>query len=209
MLEIARSCKARFLQASTSEIYGDPLVHPQTEAYWGNVNTTGPRAVYDEGKRVAETLVHEYQKLGVDTRVIRIFNTYGPNMAANDGRVVSNFIVQTLKGERLTIYGTGEQSRSFCYVDDLIDGMLLVLHGEYNQPVNVGNPNEFTMNELAAEVIAGVGKHVYPVYEPLPKDDPKQRCPDISLIKSLYGWEPKIQLREGLTKTINYFRTII
>jgi UDP-glucuronate decarboxylase len=208
LLEIAKKAKATFLQASTSEVYGDPAVHPQVEEYWGNVNTYGPRACYDEGKRAAEALICEYQRLGVKTRVIRIFNTYGPNMAVDDGRVVSNFICQALQNKDITIYGTGSQSRSFQYVDDLIDGLLLVLKGDYDKPINIGNPHEFCMMYLATEIIQLIPNTTSNiVFQSLPQDDPKQRCPDISKMKDLYGWEPKIQLKEGLLRTIEYFRT--
>jgi UDP-glucuronate decarboxylase len=201
------------LQASTSEVYGDPVVHPQTEDYWGNVNCIGPRSCYDEGKRVAETLFMDYHRQNdVDTRIIRIFNTYGPRMMENDGRVVSNFIVQALRGEELTIYGTGEQTRSFCYVDDLVEGMIRLMNceeGDVHNPVNVGNPGEFTMNELAAEVEKAVGGSVRLKKLPLPADDPKQRKPDISRAQSLLGWNPTVNLSEGLSKTVGYFRSTI
>ena len=210
MLGLAKRVRARILQASTSEVYGDPVVHPQTEDYWGNVNCIGPRSCYDEGKRVAETLFMDYHRQnGVDTRIIRIFNTYGPRMMENDGRVVSNFIVQALKGEKLTIYGTGEQTRSFCYVDDLVEGMVRLMNctdGNVHDPVNVGNPGEFTMNELAAEVGRAVGREVDVARLPLPTDDPKQRQPDISRAETLLGWKPTVALPEGLSKTVEYFR---
>ena len=209
MLGLAKRVKARIFQASTSEVYGDPLVHPQTEDYWGNVNTLGLRACYDEGKRVAETLFMDYRRQnGVDTRIVRIFNTYGPRMLENDGRVVSNFIVQALRGEELTIYGTGEQTRSFCYVDDLIEGFIRLMNTEaddIHRPVNIGNPGEFTMNELAQEVAKAVGKDIKITHLPLPKDDPKQRKPNIERAQRLLGWSPTIPLAEGLKKTVAYF----
>lgn len=209
MLGLAKRVKARIFQASTSEVYGDPIVHPQTEEYWGNVNTLGLRACYDEGKRVAETLFMDYHRQnGVDTRIVRIFNTFGPRMLENDGRVVSNFIVQALRGEELTIYGTGEQTRSFCYVDDLIEGFIRLMNTEAEDihlPVNIGNPGEFTMNELAREVEKAVGKEIKVKYLPLPKDDPKQRQPNIERAKKLFNWQPTIPLAEGLKKTVAYF----
>ena len=211
MLGLAKRVRARILQASTSEIYGDPLVHPQTEDYWGNVNTIGIRSCYDEGKRVAETLMMDYHRQnGVDTRIVRIFNTYGERMLENDGRVVSNFIVQALRGEELTIYGEGTQTRSFCYVSDLVDGLVRLMNRETEDihlPVNMGNPGEFTMKELADEVGKATGKNINVRYLPLPEDDPKQRQPNIERAKSLLGWEPKVQLAEGLKKTVNYFAT--
>lgn len=209
MLGLAKRTKARVLLASTSEVYGDPLVHPQTEDYWGNVNPIGPRACYDEGKRMAETLTFEYHRQhGVDTRVIRIFNTYGPNMLENDGRVVSNFICQALRGNDLTIYGTGEQTRSFCFVSDLVEGIIRMMNNEDNfiGPVNLGNPGEFTMLELAEKVLAQTGSSSKIVYRPLPLNDPQRRKPDISLAKEKLGWEPRVALDEGLAKTIAYFR---
>lgn len=208
MLEIARRMNARILQASTSEIYGDPAVHPQTEDYWGNVSSTGPRACYDEGKRVAETLMSDYHRqAGVDIRLPRIFNTYGPRMAENDGRVVSNFVLQALRGEELTLYGTGEQTRSFCYVDDLVEGLLRLMDADgIHDPVNLGNPGEFTMRELAEAVCRLAGTEARVKYMPLPKDDPTRRKPDISKAKRLLDWEPKVQLEEGLGRTIAYFR---
>lgn len=209
MLGMAKRVKARILQASTSEVYGDPLIHPQTEDYWGNVNPIGFRSCYDEGKRIAETLMMDYHRQnGVDTRIVRIFNTYGPRMLENDGRVVSNFIVQALRGEDLTIYGTGEQTRSFCYVDDLVDGLIRLMNTEaetINDPVNIGNPGEFTMNELAQEVAAACGKEIKIKHLPLPQDDPKQRQPNITRAKQLLGWQPHVPLREGLKKTVAYF----
>ncbi len=206
MLGLARRTKARILQASTSEVYGDPLVHPQTEDYWGHVNPIGIRSCYDEGKRCAETLFVDYHRQnGVDIRIMRIFNTYGPRMNAEDGRVVSNFIVQALKGEPITIYGDGSQTRSFCYCDDNIEGMIRLMNGDHMGPINIGNPNEFTMLELANEVIELTGSKSEIVHLDLPQDDPKQRQPDISLAKKNLDWEPKTELREGLEKTIAYF----
>ena len=206
MLGLARRTKARVLQASTSEVYGDPLVHPQKEDYWGHVNPIGIRSCYDEGKRCAETLFMDYHRQnGVEIRLMRIFNTYGPRMNAEDGRVVSNFIVQALRGEAITIYGDGSQTRSFCYCDDNIEGMIRLMEGEHIGPINIGNPNEFTMLELAEEVVELTGSKSKIVYLPLPQDDPKQRQPDISLAKRELDWEPKTQLREGLKATIAYF----
>ena len=211
MLGMAKRVKARILQASTSEVYGDPAVHPQTEDYWGNVNPIGIRSCYDEGKRVAETLFMDYHRQNnVDIRIVRIFNTYGPRMLPNDGRVVSNFIVQALKGEDLTIYGDGSQTRSFCYVDDLIEGFVRMMdQDKIIGPVNIGNPGEFTMLELAKEVLDLTGSKSKIVYKPLPGDDPKMRRPDISLAKSALGWEPTIPLRQGLEKTICYFDELL
>jgi UDP-glucuronate decarboxylase len=212
MLGLAKRTKARIMQASTSEVYGDPEIHPQTEDYWGRVNPIGIRSCYDEGKRCAETLFFDYyRQYQLDIRVIRIFNTYGPRMHPQDGRVVSNFIVQALKGDDITIYGTGEQSRSFCYVDDLVRGIAsyMDLAGDLPGPINLGNPYEFTMNELAEKVIALTNSKSKIVYKPLPEDDPKQRQPEISKAKELLGWEPKIQLEEGLKKTISYFEKSI
>lgn len=206
MLGLAKRTKARILQASTSEVYGDPLVHPQTEDYWGHVNPIGIRSCYDEGKRCAETLFMDYHRQnGVEVRIMRIFNTYGPRMNAEDGRVVSNFIVQALRGEDITIYGDGSQTRSFCYCDDNIEGMIRLMDGDHIGPINVGNPNEFTMLELAEQVIDLTGSSSKIVHMDLPQDDPKQRQPDISRAKELLDWEPKTQLREGLVKTIAYF----
>ncbi|MCB1241546.1 MAG: UDP-glucuronic acid decarboxylase family protein [Verrucomicrobiales bacterium] len=207
-LGLAKRIGARIFQASTSEVYGDPHEHPQTESYRGNVNPIGPRACYDEGKRCAETLFFDYHRQnGVDIRVIRIFNTYGPRMLANDGRVVSNFIVQALRGEDITIYGDGQQSRSFCYVSDLVDGFIRFMNQEVEVgPMNLGNPGEFTMLELAKQVLAKVGGPSQIVHKPLPADDPKQRQPDITLARRALGWEPAIPLSEGLDKTIEYFR---
>ena len=209
MLGLAKRVHARILQASTSEVYGDPLIHPQTEDYWGNVNTIGLRSCYDEGKRVAETLMMDYHRQnGVDTRIVRIFNTYGERMLENDGRVVSNFIVQALRGEELTIYGEGTQTRSFCYVSDLVDGLIKLMNAEgddIHMHVNMGNPGEFTMKELADEVGKATGKSIRIKNMPLPEDDPKQRQPNIERARKLLGWEPKIPLAEGLKRTVAYF----
>jgi UDP-glucuronate decarboxylase len=211
MLGLAKRIKARVLQASTSEVYGDPEVHPQKEDYWGHVNPIGIRSCYDEGKRVAETLFFDYKRQNkVDIRVIRIFNTYGPKMHPFDGRVVSNFIVQALQGKDITIYGDGSQTRSFCYVSDLLDGMVRLMdHPTLTGPVNVGNPNEFTIKELAEQVIAQTGSKSKIIALPLPSDDPKQRQPDITLAKKELGWSPKIELKEGLGKTIAYFDKLL
>ena len=211
MLGMAKRVKARILQASTSEVYGDPAVHPQTEDYWGNVNPIGIRSCYDEGKRVAETLFMDYHRQNnVDIRIVRIFNTYGPRMLMNDGRVVSNFIVQALKGDDITIYGDGSQTRSFCYVDDLIEGFVRMMNQDkIIGPVNIGNPGEFTMLELAKEVLDLTGSKGKIVYKPLPGDDPKMRRPNIDLAKSALGWEPTIPLRQGLEKTIVYFEELL
>src|ERR687885_1929040 len=210
MLGLAKRLGATILQASTSEVYGDPLVHPQTEDYWGNVNPIGRRSCYDEGKRCAETLFFDYYRQhGVDVRIARIFNTYGPRMHPKDGRVVSNFIVQALRGEPITIYGDGQQTRSFCYVADLVDGLSrFMAAGGDPGPVNLGNPGEFTVLGLAALVLRLTGSPSQLTFEPLPEDDPKQRRPDISRAKSLFGWEPKVPLEEGLKDTIGYFRTL-
>ena len=210
-LGLAKRVKARVFQASTSEVYGDPNVHPQDESYWGNVNPIGRRSCYDEGKRCAETLFFDYHREnGVDIRVVRIFNTYGPRMLADDGRVVSNFIVQALKGENLTVYGDGSQTRSFCYVDDLIEGFVRLMNQDKTVgPVNIGNPGEFTMLQLAELVLKKVGGKSTITNLPLPADDPKQRRPDISLAKETLGWEPKVPLEEGLNRTIEYFRQAI
>lgn len=212
MLDIARKCGAKILQASTSEVYGDPEVHPQPESYRGNVSTTGIRACYDEGKRCAETLFFDYQRqYGVRIKIVRIFNTYGPSMNPDDGRVVSNFIVQALKGEDITIYGDGKQTRSFQYVDDLIEGMIRLMNSkdEFTGPVNIGNPDEFTMIELAQQVIELTNSQSQLTYKPLPQDDPLQRQPIIELAKKELDWEPTIKLEEGLKKTIGYFKTIV
>ena len=210
-LGLAKRVRARILQASTSEIYGDPAVHPQVESYWGNVNTIGPRSCYDEGKRVAEALFFDYHRQNnVDIRVIRIFNTYGPRMLVNDGRVVSNFIVQALKGNPITIYGEGQQTRSFCYVDDLIAGMLAMMDcNDFNGPVNLGNPGEFTILELAQTVIELTGSASKLMHAPLPENDPTRRRPDISLAKEKLNWTPNVLLREGLEKTISYFDKLL
>ena len=208
MLGLAKRLKVRILQASTSEVYGDPTEHPQTEAYWGNVNPIGVRACYDEGKRCAETLFFDsHRQHRLQIRVIRIFNTYGPRMHPNDGRVVSNFIVQALKGEPITLYGTGSQSRSFCYVDDLVTGMIAMMdQEEIIGPVNMGNPVEYTIKELALMIKEITGSSSEIVYRPLPQDDPVRRKPDISLARDKLGWEPKIPIREGLSRTVAYFR---
>jgi UDP-glucuronate decarboxylase len=213
MLGMAKRVKARILQASTSEVYGDPLVHPQPENYWGNVNPIGLRSCYDEGKRVAETLMMDYHRQnGVDTRIVRIFNTYGERMLENDGRVVSNFIVQALRGKPLTIYGDGTQTRSFCYVSDLVEGIIRLMNTEAENihlPVNLGNPDEFTMNELADEVAKATGKEIKLDYLPLPPDDPRQRKPDISRARQLLGWQPQVKLAEGLKHTAAYLEALI
>ncbi len=213
MLGLAKRVKARILQASTSEVYGDPLIHPQTEDYFGNVNPIGLRSCYDEGKRVAETLMMDYHRQNnVDTRIVRIFNTYGERMLENDGRGVSNFVVQALRGQELTIYGDGNQTRSFCYVSDLVDGIIRLMNTEADDihlPVNIGNPSEFTMNELAEEVGKVTGKDIKIKHFPLPQDDPKQRQPNIGRAKNLLGWEPKVPLAEGLQKTAKYFESVI
>ena len=209
MLGLAKRIRAKILQASTSEVYGDPEIHPQTESYWGHVNPIGSRACYDEGKRCAESLFMNYHiQNKVRIKIMRIFNTYGPRMHPNDGRVVSNFIVQALKNEDITIYGDGRQTRSFCYVDDLLDGMVRLMQtgDEFIGPVNVGNPGEFTILELAEKVIQLTGSRSRLVFLPLPEDDPTQRQPDITLAKKVLGWEPKVNLEEGLIKTIEYFR---
>ncbi len=207
MLGLAKRVKARVMLASTSEVYGDPKVHPQTEEYWGHVNPIGPRSCYDEGKRVAETLMMDYHRQNnVDIKIIRIFNTYGPRMAINDGRVVSNFIVQALRGEDITVYGDGKQTRSFCYIDDLVDGIFKMMNADdFIGPVNLGNPAEFTILELAELVIELTGSKSKIKYLPKPQDDPVQRQPDITLAKRKLNWEPRIPLREGLEKTIAYF----
>lgn len=212
MLHLARKHNSTLIQASTSEVYGDPEITPQTENYWGNVNPIGIRSCYDEGKRAAETLCMDYKRqFNVDTRIIRIFNTYGPNMAVGDGRVVSNFIVQALQNENITIYGDGSQSRSFCYVDDLIDGILSTYRAskKIETPINLGNPNEFTMTELANIVLEEIQSNSQIIYMSLPQDDPTQRCPDISKAKEFLSWEPKIQLREGIRSTAEYFKKVL
>lgn len=212
MLGLAKRVKAKILQASTSEVYGDPSIHPQPEEYWGNVNPIGPRSCYDEGKRCAETLFFDYRRQhNLRIKVARIFNTYGPRMHPNDGRVVSNFIVQALKGEDITLYGDGSQTRSFCYVDDLVAGLtgLMGTGDDITGPVNLGNPGEFSIRELAEQVIELTGSKSKLVFLPLPQDDPKQRQPDITKAQDLLGWQPKVPLREGLTKTITYFDTLL
>jgi UDP-glucuronate decarboxylase len=209
MLGLAKRLGCKILQASTSEVYGDPSVHPQKEDYWGHVNPIGPRSCYDEGKRCAETLFFDYHRQnGLEIKVARIFNTYGPRMHPADGRVVSNFIVQALKGQPITLYGDGAQTRSFCYVDDLIDGLIALMETgpEVTGPVNIGNPGEFTMTELASKVIELTGSKSELVHQPLPADDPRQRQPDISLAKKLLSWEPKVPLDDGLARTVEYFR---
>lgn len=212
MLGLAKRVKARIFQASTSEVYGDPEVHPQTESYWGKVNPIGIRSCYDEGKRCAETLFFDYHRQhGVAIKVARIFNTYGPRMQPNDGRVVSNFIVQALRGDPITIYGEGQQTRSFCYVDDLIDGFvrLMATQGAVTGPLNLGNPDEFTIRQLAERVLALTGSSSELIFRPLPQDDPQQRQPDISLARQLIGWQPAVMLDQGLKKTISYFDQLL
>jgi len=212
MLGLAKRTRARILQASTSEVYGDPEVHPQPESYWGKVNPIGIRSCYDEGKRCAETLFFDYHRQhNLDIKVVRIFNTYGPRMHPNDGRVVSNFIVQALKGQDITIYGDGQQTRSFCYVDDLIDAMVAMMNTEagFTGPVNIGNPGEFTMLQLAETVLKLSGSKSKIIYQPLPSDDPKQRQPNIELAKAKLGWQPKVNLEDGLKETIAYFRKVV
>ena len=208
MLELAQSCGARILQASTSEVYGDPKVHPQKETYWGNVNINGIRSCYDEGKRAAETLMCDFHRQNkTDIKIIRIFNTYGPKMDENDGRVVSNFIVQALKGEDITIYGDGTQTRSFCFVDDLIEGMIRMMNSEnFTGPVNLGNDSERTINEFAQNILKITGSNSKIVYRPLPSDDPTQRRPDLTLAAEKLNWRPKTSLHDGLLKTIDYFK---
>jgi dTDP-glucose 4,6-dehydratase len=209
-LDLARKYKAGYLHASTSECYGDPEVHPQVESYWGHVNPVGPRSVYDEAKRFSEAAVMAYHRYyGVDTHLVRIFNTYGPRLQPNDGRVISNFMVQALQGEPLTIYGDGSQTRSFCYVSDLIDGILRLSRSEEHLPVNIGNPDEWTILECAREVLAVTGANTGILFEPLPQDDPTRRRPDITRAKQLLGWEPKIKLRHGLEKSLEYFRACV
>lgn len=212
MLGLAKRLKVKILQASTSEVYGDPTVHPQTESYWGNVNPIGPRSCYDEGKRCAETLFFDYRRqLGLRIKVARIFNTYGPRMHPNDGRVVSNFIVRALEGRDITIYGDGSQTRSFCYVGDMVPGLVALMNtpDDFTGPVNMGNPAEVSILELAETVLRLTGSRSRIVHEPLPPDDPARRRPDISLAKRAFGWEPKVGLEEGLARTIDYFRSII
>jgi len=209
MLGLAKRLKARILQASTSEVYGDPSVHPQTEGYWGNVNCVGIRSCYDEGKRCAETLFFDYYRQhNLSIRVVRIFNTYGPRMHPNDGRVVSNFILQALRQEDITVFGDGSQSRSFCFVDDLVEGMIRMMGAadDFTGPINIGNPNEFSILELAEKVISLTGSKSKIIYRPLPEDDPLQRQPDITLARDHLGWEPQTQLTEGLKRTIDYFK---
>jgi Nucleoside-diphosphate-sugar epimerases len=209
MLGLAKRLKIRILQASTSEVYGDPTVHPQKEDYWGNVNPIGPRACYDEGKRCAETLFFDYYRQhNLDIKVVRIFNTYGPRMLPNDGRVVSNFIVQALKGEDITVYGDGSQTRSFCYIDDMVDGIIKMMNSPkgFTGPVNLGNPSEFSILELAEMILKLTKSKSKIVFKPLPQDDPKQRQPDITLAKSRLNWEPKVNLEDGLKETISYFK---
>jgi UDP-glucuronate decarboxylase len=212
MLGLAKRVKARILQASTSEVYGDPTMHPQKEDYWGNVNPIGLRSCYDEGKRCAETLMFDYYRQhALEIKVARIFNTYGPNMHPNDGRVISNFIVQALKGEEITIYGEGKQTRSFCYVDDLIDGMIRLMRSpaDFIGPVNLGNPSEYTIRQLAEEVLRLTGSRSKLAFRPLPSDDPMQRCPDITLAKARLDWKPTVPLEDGLKETIAYFRALL
>ncbi len=211
MLGLAKRTKARIFQASTSEVYGDPLVHPQPESYWGHVNPLGLRSCYDEGKRAAETLFFDYHRQhGVDVRVVRIFNTYGPRMHPEDGRVVSNFVIQALRGQDITIFGDGSQTRSFCYVDDLIEGFVRLMDQDRTVgPVNIGNPGEFTIRELAEMTVAMTGSKSRLIYLPLPADDPRQRQPDISLAKQMLDWEPAVPLREGLARTIAYFDDLL
>jgi dTDP-glucose 4,6-dehydratase len=209
-LGLARAKGARYLLASTSEVYGDPLVHPQPETYWGHVNPVGPRGVYDEAKRFAEAMTMAYHRYhDVDTRIVRIFNTYGPRMRPGDGRVVSNLLVQALRGEPLTIYGDGSQTRSFCYVDDEVDGIFRLFHSERVDPTNIGNPKEYTIHELAEVILELTGSHSMIETRPLPTDDPKVRQPDITLARTVLGWEPTTTLREGLTKTVGYFRRLV
>lgn len=209
VLELAKKTGAKIFQASTSEVYGDPVMHPQVESYWGNVNPIGPRSCYDEGKRAAETLFFDYHRtLGIPIKVVRIFNTYGPRMAADDGRVVSNFIIQALRGEDLTIYGDGSQTRSFCFADDLVEGFIKLMNSDASiiGPINMGNPGEFTMLELAEKVLKQTGSKSKLIHLPLPQDDPKQRRPDITLAQQLLGWELTVPLDQGLEKTIAYFK---
>lgn len=208
-LGLAKAKNARILVASTSEVYGDPLVHPQTEEYWGNVNPVGPRGVYDEAKRYMESITRAYHTFhGVETRIVRIFNTYGPRMRLNDGRALPAFIGQALRGEDMTVFGDGSQTRSFCYVDDLVDGIYRLLLSDYTMPVNIGNPNEISLKDFAEEVLALTGGKVKIIYKPLPEDDPRQRQPDITKAKTLLGWEPKINRSEGLKLTYEYFKSL-
>lgn len=207
ILGVAKSKRATILLASTSEVYGDPLIHPQTEEYWGNVNPIGPRGVYDEAKRFAEAITMAYHRQqGLDTRIARIFNTYGPNMRMRDGRVIPNFITQCLKGEDMTTYGDGRQTRSFCYIDDMVDGLFKLISAEYHLPMNLGNPNEITILELASRIKKLTGSNSNIIFNPLPEDDPKVRMPDIRKAKKMLTWEPKVNLEEGLVKTIGWFK---
>jgi len=209
-LGLAKAKCAKYLQASTSEVYGDPQVHPQPETYWGNVNPIGPRSVYDEAKRFSEALVMAYHRThGIDTRIVRIFNTYGPRMRSNDGRVVPTFITQALGGEDITVFGDGRQTRSFCFVEDEIEGIWRLMNTDYHEPVNIGNPGEFNMLELAEMVLDITASKSKITYKPLPRDDPRQRCPDITLAKKLLRWEPKVELRDGLRKTVEWFREAV
>lgn len=206
-LGLAKAKGARFVLASTSEVYGDPLEHPQKETYWGNVNPIGPRGVYDEAKRFAEAMTVAYHRYhGLDTKIVRIFNTYGPRMRIHDGRAVPTFIAQALRGEEVTIFGSGQQTRSFCYISDLVDGVLRLMDSDYNEPVNIGNPTELTIEQIARTIIRMTGSTSPIVYRPLPTDDPKVRRPDITRARTILGWEPKVELEDGLTKTIEYFR---
>ena len=210
MLELAEKYNAKILQASTSEVYGDPKVHPQTETYWGNVNPIGIRSCYDEGKRCAETLISDYRRQkNINTKIIRIFNTYGPNMTHDDGRVVSNFILQALKGEDITVYGDGSQTRSFCYVDDLIDGIVKMMDSNLSEPVNLGNPTERTILDFAKLIIEFTGTKSKIIYKPLPSDDPTKRRPDITLAQTKLNWTPEIDINEGLKKTVAYFKELV
>jgi dTDP-glucose 4,6-dehydratase len=206
-LGLAKEKKARFVLASTSEVYGDPLEHPQKETYWGNVNPIGPRGVYDEAKRFAEAMTTAYHRYhGLDTKIVRIFNTYGPRMRLHDGRAVPAFMSQALRGEDITIFGSGKQTRSFCYVSDLVDGIIRLMESDVNDPVNIGNPHEMTIEDIAREILRLTGSKSKIVYRPLPEDDPKVRQPDITRARTLLGWEPKVPLDEGLRKTLDYFR---
>jgi dTDP-glucose 4,6-dehydratase len=207
-LELARTKGARFVMASTSEVYGDPLEHPQKETYWGHVNSYGPRSCYDEAKRYAEALIYTYHhKFGVDTKIVRIFNTYGPRMRLRDGRAVPAFMSQALRGEDVTVFGDGTQTRSFCYVSDLVEGILRLMESDTHDPVNLGNPHEVTIEQIARTIVRLVGSKSQVVYRPLPKDDPKQRQPDITRARTLLGWEPKVGLEEGLLQTVDYFKS--
>lgn len=210
LLGLAKAKNARILVASTSEVYGDPLVHPQTEEYWGNVNPVGPRGVYDEAKRYMESITMAYHNFhGLETRIVRIFNTYGPRMRLNDGRALPAFMYQALTGEDITVFGDGSQTRSFCYVDDLVDGIYRLLMSDYHLPVNVGNPAEITIKQFAEEIVALTGTTSKIIYEPLPKDDPKQRRPDISRAREILGWEPRVERSEGLRRTLEYFKDVV